>query len=169
MSLRRVIIIGALAVLPLIGVVSPSGATTKPPVSVQIELNATTIRAGHSVHGTAIITNSSSASILVQGWSCDQWLYVGLANKHITYDPAVPTSACSNSVTLKPGKNRVPITLTTMYQVCGAGTQKGTVQVPHCTKSGMPALPKGRYHVVVWTPAVSAFAPYSASLHVTIT
>jgi hypothetical protein len=169
---RRVIIVVAAALVSIAGTASASSAANKTPVSVQVKLNVTTIRAGHSIHGTAIITNSSSKSILVQGWSCEQWLYVGLASKKIAYDPAVPVSACPNSVTLKPGANRVPITVSTSYDVCQQGPQKGTVELPHCPKRGsavgMPALPKGTYHVVVLTNGLSEFAPYAFRVLVTL-
>jgi hypothetical protein len=167
MFARRLIIVVALAVLPIVGTPSSSSATNKTPVSVRVQLHTTTIRAGHSIHGTAILTNSSSKSIFVQGFNCGQWLFVGLASKKVSYDPAVATSACSNSVTLKPGANRVPITVSTQYQVC-AQTGPGTIEVPRCSKVGMPALPKGRYHVVVFTTELSKFAAYSARLQVTI-
>jgi hypothetical protein len=165
---RRVIVVVAAALLSIAGTASASSAANKTPVSVQVKLNVTTIRAGHSIHGTAIITNSSSKSILVQGWSCDQWLFVGLASKEVAYDPAVPISACPNSVTLKPGANRVPITVSTSYDTCEQGPQKGTIQLPHCTKGGAPALPKGMYHVVVLTNGLPQFAPYSSRIRVTL-
>jgi hypothetical protein len=167
MFARRVISVVVLATLAIIATASTSSATIKTPVSVQVQLNTTTIRAGHSIHGTAILTNASSTSIFVQGWDCGKWLFIGLANKNVAYDPAVATSACSNSVTLKPGANRVPITVSTQYQVC-AGAGPGTREVPRCTKVGMPALPKGTYHVVVITNGLSEFASYSAQLRVTI-
>jgi hypothetical protein len=169
---RRVTFIVAVALLPIAATAIASSATNKTPVSVQVELNTTTIRAGHSIHGTAILTNVSSKSIFVQGWNCGQWLFVGLASTRIPYEPVVPTSACSNSITLKPGANRVPITVSTRYDVCGGGSQKGTIQVPRCpnvgTGVGMPALPKGAYHVVVLTNGLSEFAAYSAELRVTL-
>ena len=172
MRARRLIIVVVVALFSLACEASASSATNKTPVSVRVQLNVTTIRAGHSIHGTAIITNSSSESILVQGWSCSQWLYVGLANKVIAYDPAIPASACYDSVTLKPGQNRVPITVSTRYDVCEDGPQKGTPELPHCPKVstgvGMPALPKGTYHVVVLTIGQSQFAPYASRIRVTL-
>jgi hypothetical protein len=168
MRSRRALAAVVVAVLALVAVVTPASATSKTPVSVQVKLNVTSIRSGHSIHGTAILTNASSKSILIQSFNCYQWLYVGLANKTIPYDPAVPTSACPNSVTLKPGANRVPITVSTKYYHCVQGPQKGTVEVPHCTKLGMPALPKGSYHVVVLTNGLSRFAPYTSRVRVTL-
>jgi hypothetical protein len=154
--------------LSLSGAVVSASAATKTPVSIRVTLNTTTVHAGHVIHGTAILTNASSKSILVQTWECDQWLFVGLANNQITYDPAVPTSACAHSITLKPGPNRVPITVSTKYQVCGGGTQKGTIAVPHCTKSGMPALPKGTYRVVVITNGEPTLTPYASRVRITL-
>jgi hypothetical protein len=172
MLARRVLLVVALALLPFASVASPSSATDKTPVSVQVKLNTTTIRAGHPIHGTAILTNSSSKSILVQAWNCNQWLFVGIASKQVAYDPAVPTSACPNSVTLKPGINRVPITVSTSYDACQQGPRKGTIELPHCAgvdkKMGMPALPRGVYHVVVLTNGLPQFAPYVSRVRVTL-
>jgi hypothetical protein len=165
---KRVLCAVVVALLSLVVVVTSATATTKTPVSVQVRLNVTSIRSGHSIHGTAILTNASSKSILIQSFNCYQWLYVGLANKTIPYDPAVPTSACPNSVTLKHGANRVPITVSTKYYHCVQGPQKGTIEVPRCTKLGMPALPKGSYHVVVLTNGLPQFAPYTSRIRVTL-
>ncbi|MGB8197701.1 MAG: hypothetical protein WCF25_11920 [Acidimicrobiales bacterium] len=167
---RRAIIAVAMMTLAIIGVATPSNATNTP-VSVQVQLNTTNIRAGHSIHGTAIITNASSKSIYVAEWSCIQWLLVGLANKKIAYDPAVAIAACAHSHTLNPGVTRVPITVSTKYDACGGGSQKGTVAVPRCTKVGkelaLPALPKGKYHVVVIALGLTV-APYHSQLRVTL-
>jgi hypothetical protein len=57
-----------------------------------------------------------------------------------------PAIACAPSVKLKPGVNTFPITVQTIYQVCYQKHLK-----PRCTKTGMPALPKGTYHVEVVT------------------
>jgi hypothetical protein len=162
----------ALALLTVFASTTAAYGTSKATVSIEVKLNVTTIRAGHSIHGTAILTNSSSKSILVQAFNCSQWLFVGLAMKDVPYDPAVATAGCTNSVTLKPGANRVPITVSTNYQACGNGPQKGTLELPHCVGVGkhlaMPALPRGTYHVVVFNNGEHDFAPYTSRVRVTL-
>jgi hypothetical protein len=168
MLAKRLLAVVVVALLSLVVVVASATATTKAPVSVQVKLNVTSIRSGHSIHGTAILTNASSKSILIQSFNCYTWLYVGLANKAIPYDPAFPTSACPNALNLKPGKTRVSITVSTMYQACQQGGRPGD-GLPPCTKSGMPTLPKGSYHVVVLTNGMTQIAPYTGRIRVTIT
>jgi hypothetical protein len=152
MRTNRVVAAVCIALLSTAWSITATQAATKSPLSMQVDLDVTTIAAGHSIRGTAIITNASSTVIHVQTWECEQWIYVGLANKKVPFDPVVPLSACSASTTLKPGANRFPITLSTRYQSCEVG---GT---PRCTKSGMPSLPLGTYHVAVMidcTPGVT--------------
>jgi hypothetical protein len=125
---------------------SSAGATDRSPVSIHINLDATKVIAGHAIHGTAVLTNASRKTILVESCAIDGWLDVGLANKSVQYEPISPAIACAPSVKLKPGVNTFPITVQTIYQVCYQKHLK-----PRCTKTGMPALPKGTYHVDVVT------------------
>jgi hypothetical protein len=162
MMARRVATIVALTLFSISMSAGASSATTKSPLSIRVDLTTTSIRAGHTVYGVALVTNSSSKSIRVQTWECDQWLLVGLANKDVPYDPAVAISACSDAIILEPGVNRVPITVSTMYQECAGGPPTGKkIDIPWCPKTGMPALPKGTYHVVVITNGIPKIASYS--------
>ena len=133
----------AVVLSALMGSSVAAGAASRSPVSLRINLDATSVIAGRSIHGTALLTNSSSKTILVETCALDGWLDVGLANKNVAYEPVSPLVACQPTVTLKPGINRFPITVETTYQVC---QKHGT---PRCTKTGMPSLPKGTYHVDV--------------------
>jgi hypothetical protein len=169
MRKNRVIAAAALILVPFIAGVTSANATSALPVSIRIVLNVTTITPGHDIHGSAILTNASSKSIQVSTWECDQWLFVGLANRHVSYDPAVPTAACTQNFELKPGANRVAITVSTKYQVCAGAGAPSPGGPPRCTRSGMPSLPKGKYHIVVLTNGFPKVAQYSSRLRVTIT
>jgi hypothetical protein len=125
--------------------IAGANAATTSPLSIQVELNVTTIATGHTIHGTAVITNASGKAIVVQTFNCYQWIFVGLANKDVPYQPTFLLSGCPGSMVLLPGANRVPITVSTKYQSCN------TRATPRCTKSGMPSLPTGRYRVAVIT------------------
>jgi hypothetical protein len=144
------------------GITSAAGAT-KSPLSIQIDLNVTTIATGHTIHGTAIIMNASSKAIEIQTWNCDQWLYVGLAKKNVPFEPTILLSSCSSPMDLLPGATRLPITVSTKFQSCEVG---GT---PRCPKSGMPSLPTGKYHIAAFTNDVPSIAYKSGHIRVTIT
>lgn len=159
----------AVTLLSLSATITSSNAATKSPITIRVDLNVTTIRAGHSIHGTAFLTNSSSKSIPIQTWECSPWLFVGLANKDISYDPAVATVACSRTDILKPGKNRISITVMTVYQECAGGGPATKGGPPLCTKKGMPSLPKGSYHISVITNGMPTGTSYTSSIRVTLT
>jgi hypothetical protein len=163
MRTNRVVTAVGIAVLSIVAGIASAGASVLPPLSIRVVLNVTTIATGHNIRGTAIITNSTSKVIVVQTWECDQWLYVGLANRHVKYQPTILLSGCAASIDLMPGANRLPITVSTKYQSCEV---RGT---PRCTKSGMPSLPVGRYHIAVITNGVPMISYKSGRLRVTLT
>ncbi len=58
------------------------------PLSVSITLEHTRVAPGTPIKGTAIFTNRSGTSILVEACAANGWLEVGLANRQIAYNPA---------------------------------------------------------------------------------
>ena len=112
-------------------------------VTVQISLTRDRIGAGTSIPGTATVTNHTAKSILVKACANDGWLFVGLVNHFVKFDPPIATVYCSPSVRLAPGPNRFPITVRTTYLSC---TNRGPqVAGPRCTPKGPPPLPNGYY------------------------
>jgi hypothetical protein len=145
----------------LLGTSVAAGATGRSPVTIRIDLDATTVMAGRAIHGTALLTNTSDKTILVESCAVDGWLDVGLSNKNVSYEPIDPLIACAPSVKLRPGVNSFPVTVQTRYQVCFK--KHGT---PRCTKTGMPSLPKGTYHVDVVTAGLPKGTQSSANTSV---
>jgi hypothetical protein len=134
-------------------------AVKKSPVSIHVALDATTARAGHPIHGTVILTDTTSKTILVEACASDGWLFVGLANKNVPYDPAVATVACNATIKLRPGANRFPIVVLTDYDVC-SGNGGPTPCGP---------LPQGTYHVAVEALGLPKGTSFGAHLRVTLT
>ena len=163
MRTNRVLAAFGITLLSICWSITSADGATRSALSIQIDLNVTTIATGHTIHGTAIIVNASSKAIDVHTWNCDQWLYVGLAKRNVPFEPTILLSSCSSSVNLLPGVTRLPITVSTKFQSCEVG---GT---PRCPKSAMPSLPTGTYHVAVFTNGVPNI-PYEAGhLRVTLT
>jgi len=163
MRTNRVVVAVGVALLTIVWGFTSADAATKSPLSIQIDLNVSTIATGHSIHGIAIIMNASSKAVEVQTWECDQWLYVGLAKKDVPYQPTFRLSSCSSPMVLLPGPNRLPITVSTKYRSCEVG---GT---PRCPKSGMPSLPAGKYHIAVITNGSPTITFNSGRQRVTLT
>jgi len=143
----------------VIAYTSAATASGKSPVSIRVHLNVTTVRGGRPIHGTAILTNASPKTILVEACAYDGWLFVGLTNKNVTFDPAVAAVACNATIKLKPGTNRFPIAVSTDYGVCyeNGGT-------PACGR-----LPSGTYHVAVVTQGLPKGTSFESHLRVTLT
>jgi hypothetical protein len=162
MMKKRFAIAITIALLSISWGISGASATSKSPISIRFTLDTTHMKAGTTIHGTAFLTNSSSKTLMVESCALDGWLFVGLANKTIPFNPAVSAVGCLPSVKLKPGVNRFRITVWSMYQECSA---HGT---PRCPKSGMPGLPKGTYHTVIETLGLPRGTPTLTHLRVTV-
>lgn len=162
MMKKRLVVASAVALVWISWGVSAANATTKSPISLRINLATTHTKAGTPIKGTAILTNSSSKTLLVESCALNGWLFVGLATKTLPFNPAVTAVACAPSVHLMPGANRFRITVMTTYQECEV---HGT---PRCTNSGAPSLPKGTYFTVVETLGLPNGIPMLTHLRVTL-
>ena len=148
---------------------TPQDLAASVPLSLRITLQHTRVRAGIPIQGTAIFTNRSGASILVEACAADGWLNVGLANHDIGYYPAHPLVACSPSVQLASGTVRIPITIMTTYQGCDE-SGPGSAQFPPCLpENRLPPLPAGTYRTEVITSGLPAAMPAANVVTVTLT
>jgi hypothetical protein len=162
MHAKRLALAITFVALSICGGASAASAAHRSPISIRIVLGTTLAKAGTPIHGTAILTNTNRTRLVVEACAYNGWLFVGLTNQSVTFDPAVTTVGCAPSVTLKPGANRFRITVATTYQECEV---HGT---PRCTKNGAPALPKGTYHTDVVTLGLPKGTPTLTHLRVTL-
>ena len=154
MRRRLLAVVSALATTFALSGAVVASATTKSPISIQIRLSKTNVVPGVPIRGTAILTNASRKAILVDSCASDGWLFVGLMNKSISFNPAVASVFCAPSIVLRPGANRFSIVLSTRYQNC-VPTSAERCPPP-------PALPKGRYRtsvVIIGLPKGTPAAP----------
>ena len=139
----------------LLGACSSSGSQPVPidnraspvptAVTIEITLAHTRVTAGTTINGEAVLTNTTSGTIIVQSCAADGWFEVGLVSHQITFDPANPLVACPPSIRLLPGANRFPLSVATTYQGCTEPGGSPATDSPPCATRGPPALPAGSY------------------------
>lgn len=102
------------------------------------------VRAGATVTGTLVLTNSGGAPVTLSENGCKPRWTVGLRNGSIDAVPAAPANCAPGGVVVPPGESRLPAPVHVTYSHCG-----GSAPPPCPTAGGMPPLPSGRYDVVV--------------------
>jgi hypothetical protein len=169
--------VGALALMAS-GVVACGGSSrlprpqsrpvTLPAVQSRIVLDRTRVFAGTPIHGEALLTNTTRKTITVQACSAGGWFRVGLINARVSFEPADPLIACRPSVRLRPGVNRVPITVSTSYLICTQKTNQPAPDLPACIPTGMPPLPAGEYSTKTIATGLPAGSQAPRTIHVTL-
>jgi hypothetical protein len=133
---------------------SDSGQAGAPAsLKARLVLDQTTVKAGSTIKGTLIFTNTTSQPILVNTCAMDIWDEVGLQTRQIavaTTLPFTPEVMCSPSIELLPGVNRFPVQISTTFNDYGpCYSPSSTKKTPMChnlTHTGRsPPLPPGRY------------------------
>ena len=152
-------------------VVAPVPHTTPAltPITIRISLAQTRVIAGTSITGEAVLTNTTSKSITVEGCFAGGWPQVGLVNSNITFEPAIPANLCLTTIRLPPGPNRFPFDVVTHYQACvQSGGGSPSTNMPPCTTTGAPALPAGNYTTKVITNGLPPGTPTPQPISVTL-
>jgi hypothetical protein len=144
--------------------VSRSGLThSDARLTDRIVLTKARVPAGLSIHGTLVVTSRAPTPINLNG-GCRPNYMVALANKH--YQPAVAwASVCSSQpFIIRPGINRLPVTVFTTCLGCG---QPGSPSMPFCVNHTVPNLPAGDYEAVLFGDGLPL--PAATPLGVTLT
>jgi hypothetical protein len=117
--------------------------------SDRLVLSHTSVTAGVRISGALIVTNHGTTPVnLTHG--CRPDFAVVLTGRG--FPPRVSfASDCSTlPFIIKPGVNRLPVTVMTTYQGCTQDLKQATHSVPACLRGrGMPPLPEGRYQAVL--------------------
>lgn len=149
------------------------GGLLPPPggVSDKLVLASTVARAGTTIHGNLVVTNTSGSAIdLRDRHGCTPGYAVGLTNAGLPAANAPGFSAvCGTAaLTLPPGTTRFPIEVITTYFGCtnGPTPSGGSHGLPQCINGGPPPLPSGRYVAVLYG---SSLALPPATARVTLT
>jgi len=131
------------------------------PLALRVDLETTTAHAGQEIRGILWFTNNTTRAIATP---CP--IVPGLANSEIPFVPTRTLQSCSRAVL--PGVSRLPIGLATTYWFCTNSNPRPGV--PRCGPHGaIPALPAGRYHVVVVGPPLTKPLPQPPAVTVVVT
>jgi hypothetical protein len=131
---------------PTTGLVpAPRGLTDR------LVLRQTHVTAGTPIIGTVVVTYRGRAPINLTHRCQPQYAVV------VTNDRFPPAAAFSNVCSLepfiiKPGENRLAVTVYTTYPQCSQVASQATRSSPACLdggEGGMPSLPPGRYEAVL--------------------
>ena len=131
------------------------------PVSVHLTLVTKKVEAGQPIAGTVVLTNTTSKRVLVNACAEDGWLQVGLKGKGYSYAPNSLLINCAPTIELRPGKNRFPITVLTVYESCLQPGGSSVTPMPRCVLIGgtgrteQPPLPPGKYETSVFISGLS--------------
>lgn len=152
--------------VPVPGAAPATSQAPSGPVQITISVPITRVSAGQTLHGDAVVTNTTATPVTVHGCP-STWLQVGLTNAQISYDPAIPDLACAPTIQLAPGPNRFPFTIQTTYPACTEPGGHSLMPMPTCAPGGLPALPAGTYQTKVVTDGVPGVAP-AAPISITV-
>jgi hypothetical protein len=135
-------------------------------LSTRLVLSRTTVAAGTPIQGGLVVANDGPSVDEPHG--CTPQLAVVLTNSKIPPIGVVPTYCELRQLWIRHGVVRLPLIVSTRYQVCTQTPARATVRVPACLHGGMrtPPFPAGRYKAVAvgeWSNIPKA-APVSVTL-----
>ncbi|HEY7433372.1 MAG TPA: hypothetical protein VH641_21855 [Streptosporangiaceae bacterium] len=139
---------------PEAGAAAPIPAPTlgllpaSPQLTDRLALSRTSVTAGTPIEGTLVVTNHGPTVNLTHG--CRPAYAVVLTSHRFPPDAAFPADCSVRSFIIKPGVNRLAVTVATTYMGCTADQKRATHSTPACMRGNrMPPLPEGRYHAVL--------------------
>jgi len=136
--------------------VSKSGLIRADPrLTDRIVLTKARVSAGITIAGTLIVTSRASTPINLNR-GCRPDYLVALTSKRYRPAVVVPTSCVGEPLIIRPGINRLPVTVFTTYLVCG---QPGTPSMPACLDNAPAPLPAGKYEAVLFGSGLALPAP----------
>lgn len=163
--MRAVIVAVALCASVLVGCTGKGAGRSTQPLTVQIRLSGTSVRAGEPLRGVAVVTNPNDRPLVIV--TCNHiWLQVGLTGAKVSF-PAVWDLCRDNPGTaVRPGTSRLPVTIQTTYPACTPHVRPASARLPVCLHPDHnptePPLPPGIYFtktVALSPPGTSVITP----------
>jgi len=136
--------------------------TSSAPVSISVELPATTMVAGSTMKGHVVVRNRTGRPIVRTG--CGSLFQVALASD--TIKPQVAWAACAQRITIPTGTSSYPVRVLGTYNGCSNSGSQG--DMPACLPgSKLPPLPTGAYRATLFQSSTVAPAPAPIPVQVT--
>jgi len=128
-----------------------AGLIPAPPgLTDRLVLQRTRVAAGTPIKGTLIVTSRGRAPINLNH-HCRPHYTVVVTNHRFPPAAAFPADCSTAPFTIKPGENRLAVTVQTTYLSCTQVASQATSSFPACLhgRQIMPPLPPGRYEAVL--------------------
>ncbi len=135
---------------------APATTSTVPaaPVSISIELPATTMVAGSTMNGHVVVHNRTGRPLHKSG--CGSLFQVALASDRIK--PQVAWAMCLQRITIPTGTSTYPVQVLGTYNGCSNSGPQG--DSPACLPgSKVPPLPAGAYRATLYQSSTVAAEP----------
>jgi hypothetical protein len=137
--------------VPEAGKGPPTGLVPAAPgLAVRLVLSRTSVTAGTPIAGTLVVTNPGRRPVNLNHGCRPQYAVV-LTRPGIPPTAGFPALCGSRPFIIKPGQNRLPVTVFTTYSGCTQAAGQATSTVPACRhgRQLVPPLPPGRYRAVL--------------------
>jgi len=123
---------------------APSGLTDR------LVLQQTHVTAGTPIKGSLVVMYRGRAPINLNRGCRPQYAVV-ITNHRFPPDVAFPADCSAAPFVIKPGENRLAVTVITTYRMCAQVASQATSSMPACLHGHqiMPPLPPGRYEAVL--------------------
>jgi len=123
---------------------APRGLTDR------LVLQRTRVTAGTPIKGTLIVTYRGRAPINLNH-HCRPYYAVVVTNHRFPPAAGFPADCSAAPFIIKPGENRLAVTVQTTYLTCSQVASQATSSSPACLhgRQTMPSLPPGRYQAVL--------------------
>jgi hypothetical protein len=123
---------------------APRGLTDR------LVLQQTRVTAGTPIKGWLVVTYRGRAPINLNRGCRPQYAVV-VTNHRFPPDVAFPTDCSTAPFVIKPGQNRLAVTVITTYRMCAQEATRATSSMPACLhgRQIMPSLPPGQYEAVL--------------------
>ena len=116
----------------------------------QLVLSQTKVTAGTPIKGWLVVTYRGRAPINLNRGCRPQYAVV-VTNHRFPLDVAFSADCSTAPFVIKPGENRLAVTVITTYRMCAQVASQATSSMPACLHGHqiMPPLPPGRYEAVL--------------------
>ena len=152
--------------------VSPAPATGLVPaprgLTDRLVLEQTRVTAGTPIKGTLVVTYRGRAPINLNH-HCRPQYAVAVTNHRFQQAPGFFSFCLPAPFIIKPGENRLAVTVYTTYLECSEVASQATKSSPACLhgREVMPSLPPGRYEAVLVGDGLPLPAPAPVSVILT--